>query len=128
MDRTSIGLMILLGALVYGAFQFSRVDQVELAAAELRTDIALDRAPAIEATAVDLGMQLTRQVMASVIVSLVFFVGVFLYQQARIRELKEGGWERFWQRRQPPQAKPRMPRAPSLKDVLLAMWMDRRRK
>jgi hypothetical protein len=44
-------------------------------------------------------------VIAGAVVSLVVAIGIFIYQQARIRELKEGGWERFWERRKPPQAK-----------------------
>lgn len=128
MDRTGIFFLLIALALVLGAFWFAGFDQTDMAAAQLRTEIALDRAPAIEQAVADVGITLTTKVIASVIVSLVVMLGVFLYQQARIRELKEGGWDRFWKRREPAVPAKRRTARFDIRDVLIQMLMERNRK
>ena len=123
MDRTGIGIMIFAGLLVFGLFYYSSMDQTKLAAAQTETEIRLDRQPDLVKATIETGMTLSAKVIAGVIVSLIVAIGIFAYQQARIRELQNGGWERFWQRRRPPQLKQANPKKPNLQDLVTMLFL-----
>lgn len=123
MDRTGIGLIILAGLLVFGLFWYSNLDQTKLAAAKTETEIRLDRQPELVKATVETGLTLSAKVIAGVIVSLILAITIFAYQQARINELKNGGWERFWLRRHPPQARQANPKKPSIQDLMAMLLL-----
>lgn len=123
MDRTGIGLIILAGLLVFGLFWYSSLDQTKLAAAKTETEIRLDRQPELVKATVETGLTLSAKVIVGVIVSLIVAIGIFAYQQARINELKNGGWERFWQRRNPPPLRRANPKKPSVQDLMTMLLL-----
>ena len=123
MDRTGIGFVIFAGLLVLGLFWYSNMDQTRMAAAQTETEIRLDRQPDLVKATAEAGMTLSAKVISGVIVSLIVAIGIFAYQQARINELKNGGWERFWQRRRPPQPKQANSKKPSLQDLVTMMLL-----
>ncbi len=122
MDRTGFGYIILACLLVGGLFAFSSWDQTRAAAAQTELEIRLDRSPEIVQATEELGMTVLSKVIAGVIVSLAITIGIFVYQQARIRELINGGAERFWQRRTQPQVRQANAKKPSLQDMMWMMW------
>jgi len=106
--------------LVVGAFAYTSFDQVDIARAQLATNVAIDRQPAMVQGAVDFGITLTVKIIAGVVGSLVIAVCIFAYQAAQIRTLKQGGWGRFWERRQLP-PKPSNTKKPSLTELVAMM-------
>ncbi len=121
MDKTGIGYIILAGLLVYGLFSFASWDQTKVSAATTETEIRMERQPEVVKATTDLGMTVLVKVIVGTLTSLIVAAGILAYQQARIRELKEGGWERFWQRRSLPKAKQANPKKPSVQDLILMM-------
>lgn len=124
MDRTGIVYILLAVCLVFGLFAYSNWDQTSMAAAQAETEIRLEREPkTVQATA-DLGMTVLAKVIAGVLTSLIVAAGILAYQQAKIRELKEGGWERFWQRRKAAQGQGAKPKRYGPMDMLAMIWTD----
>lgn len=122
MDKTTIGIIICVGFLVYGLFTFANYDQTRTAAAVTENDIRLERQPKVIETGAELGMTLIVKIVASAVVSLLIAGAYMAYQAARIRELKQGGWDRFWARRQPrPSKKRSSPKNPGLSDLINLM-------
>lgn len=122
MDRTSVGFVVLAVLLVFGMFAYANWDQTRMAAAEMEADIRLAQEPEAVQDAADLGMTLVTKVIAGTLTSLIVAAGILAYQQARIRELKDGGWERFWERRKVP--KDANAKKPSVMDLMAMIWTD----
>jgi lysylphosphatidylglycerol synthetase-like protein (DUF2156 family) len=120
MNKGEVVLVVLLLALVAGMFSFSSWDTAKVAGAQVKADAVMRGTSSTEQVAVGLGVSLTAKVISGVLVSLLVAVGIFAYQAAEIRRLKNGGWERFWERRS---VKVREPRAkqPSLTELLTAI-------
>lgn len=119
MNRTEVVLVVLLVALVAGMFAFSSWDSAKVAGAQVQVDAGMRGTSGAEQAAVSLGVSLTAKVISGVLVSLLIAVGIFLYQASEIRRLKNGGWERFWQRRSVKVRDPRV-KQPSLTELLTA--------
>jgi hypothetical protein len=117
MDRSEVVLIVLLVALVAGMFAFAAWDPVKMPSAEVQTDSALRGASDMERTAVSLGTTLAAKVIAGALVSLLIAVGIILYKQSQINRLKNGGWDRFWERRSLRQRQART-KQPSLTELL----------
>jgi len=126
MDRTGIGYIILAAVLVFGLFAYSNWDQTNAEAAKTQVEIRMDRQPEAVRETEELGLTVLSKVIAGVIVSLVIAGGIFAYQQARIRELINGGAERFWQRRTLPQVRQANAKKPSVQDMILMMLLRSR--
>lgn len=120
MDRTSIGFIILAGLLVFGLFSYANYDQTSMAAARTETEIRLEREPAVVKATAELGMTVFVKVIVGTLTSLIVAAGILAYQQARIRELMNGGWQRFWDRRRLPKHEAN-PKKPSLQDLVMMM-------
>jgi len=123
MNKTGIGFILLAGLLVFGLFAYSNWDQTNAAAAKTEMEIQLDRQPEVVQATAEWAMTVLSKVIAGVVVSLLVAIGIFAYQQARINELKNGGWERFWQRRRPPQVKQANPKKPSVQDLVTMLLL-----
>lgn len=120
MDRTGIGYIVLAGLLVFGLFAFANYDQTKMAAARTETEIRLDREPAPVKAVTELGMTVLAKVIVGTLTSLIVAAGVLAYQSARIRELKDGGWKYFMERRIPPKVRGEA-RSPSVKDLVMML-------
>lgn len=127
MDRNGIGFVILAVALVLGVFWFAGfagVDQTRLAAARVDVATRLERQPEAVEAAVNVGMTLAAKVIAGALVSLLVAGLVIAWQAARIRGLREGGWERFWARRHVRGPREAKQKTPSLSEMMALMLME----
>jgi hypothetical protein len=117
MDRNLVVLIILLVALVGGMFAFAAWDAVKVPIAEVQTSSTLRDAGELERSAVSLGTTLIAKVIAGALVSLLVALGIILFKQGEINRLRNGGWDRFWERRTV-HAPQRRSKNPSLTDLL----------
>lgn len=123
MDIKGFGFIVCAVVLVAGLFAYSSWDQTRAAAARTELEIRLDRQPSVVQETTELGMTVFSKVITGTVVSLIVAAGIVIAQQLRIRELKNGSWGRFWERRRPIQPKQTNPRKPSMQDMLLALLL-----
>lgn len=134
MDKTTIGIIIMAGVLVFGLFAYANFDQTRTAVAATENGIRLERQPDVVEAGAELGITLAAKVIGSAVVSLLIAGAYMAYQAARIRELKQGGWDRFWARRQPPRVsrKRSSSKKPGMSELINMLMLrelsDRRRK
>lgn len=122
MDAKGFSFIILAGLLVAGLFSYSNWDQTRAAAERTELEIQLDRQPEVVHATAEVGMTVLSKVITGTLVSLIVAAGIMVYQQLKIRDLKNGGWERFWERRKPIPPRQANPRKPSLQDLMWMMW------
>jgi len=120
MDRSEVVLIVLLVTLVGGMFTFAGWDTAKVNSAEVNISSALRNANGAENAAVSFGTTLAAKVISGALVSLVVAIGIFTYQAAEIRRLKNGGWDRFWSRRTVQVKQPKS-KQPSLTELLTAV-------
>lgn len=118
-NRDLVIYSIIATLLVIGIFAYSSYDQVAVQRAKAATDIAIQKQPAVVQGAANLGITITVKITAAVISSLIVsIIAALLYQASKIRQMQQGGYELFWQRRNiktqnQPKAKP-----PTLTEVV----------
>lgn len=123
MDFKGFGFMVCAVALVFGLFAYSQWDQTRAAAAETQLEIRMDRQPEAVHAAEELGMSVFSKVISGVIAGAAITLAVMFWQYLKIRELKYGGWGRYWERRKTISMKQANPKKPRLEDLLLMMLM-----
>lgn len=117
MDRSEVVLIVLLVAVVAGMFAFAAWDPIKVPSAQVQTDSALRGAGDLERATVSLGTTLIAKVIVGALVSLLLAIGVIIFKQSEINRLKQGGWNRFWERRSIRQHQART-KQPSLTELL----------
>lgn len=123
MDLKGFGFIVGAVLLVFGLFFYSNWDQTRAAADRTQLEIQLARQPAVVQTTAEVGMTVLSKVITGTIVSLIVAAVIVVWQQLTIRGLKNGGWERFWERRKPISMRQANPKKPRMEDLLLMMLM-----
>lgn len=126
MDLKGFGFIVCAVALVFGLFVYSGWDQTHAAAEQTELAIQLERQPEVVQTTAEVGMTVLSKVITGTVVSLIVAAIIMVWQQLKIRELKNGGWERFWERRKVIQPRQPNARKPKLEDLLMMYLMKDR--
>lgn len=107
MDKTGVIIVLLLIALLAGIFGLAAWNNgIQVASAETKLAVAMDRQPAVERAAVTVGLSLTAKIVAGVVTSLALAALAWAWKAtADLRRMREGGLDRFYQRRNPPKEK-----------------------
>lgn len=123
MDLKGFGFIVGAVLLVLALFVYSTWDQTRAAADRTQLEIQLERQPEVVQTTAEVGMTVLSKAITGVIVGVILGGGVMIYQHLRIRELENGGWGRFWERRKPISARQSNLKKPRMEDLLLMLLM-----